>query len=168
LLRIGRRVAALTSFTCVERTLPPRSDYTQQHRFFTAQPGLLQFGVALSGVRFHVRLRPARYARRTRPPPTRPKSPVRAPERLRRSLDLRVPLLKVPGSRRWPRGIVNRLSQRLWSRNWYGRRRLRDRRWSSRVWRRDPRRSRRRVRCWTLSMHFVETTSLRPGCEEVA
>jgi hypothetical protein len=56
--------------------------------------------------------------------------------------------------------IVHRLSRRLWSRNWYRRRRLRDRRWPSRIWRRDPRCSRRRVRRWTLSMHSVET----PAC----
>src|SRR6266545_7115533 len=39
-------------------------------------------------------------------------------------------------------------------------RRLGDRRWPSRIWRWDRWRTRRRVRCWTLSMHSVET----PAC----
>jgi hypothetical protein len=65
-----------------------------------------------------------------------------------------------PTLSRWPRGIVNWLARRLWSRNWYRRGRFLNRRWPSRVWGRNPRCSRRRVRSWTLSMHSVET----PAC----
>jgi hypothetical protein len=92
---------------------------------------------------------------RTRTPPYRPPERPGVPP----SSSSLCPPLEESDLRRRPRGIINRVG-RLWSRNWYGRGRFLDRRWPSRVWGRNPRCSRRRVRSWTLSMHSVET----PAC----